>query len=155
MRTKEKNFSDPAVGQGSRPGRSIVSDNRGLRGKVPASTRNWARAGRIQMERYTHSVYQTPLSPTGLQDFCPGPAKGIGNWAGADPSPLRARNVANEKFIPLLSTALILALLSAGGVGSLTAIATHRPSPRSGDWGPPGWALPAQAAPFPLGQEAQ
>lgn len=50
------------------------------------------------MERYTHSVYQTLLSPTGLQDFCPGPAKGIGNWAGTDPSPLRARNVANEVY---------------------------------------------------------
>ena len=57
MRTKEKNLSDPAVGQGSsRHGRSIVSDNRGVRGKVPASTRNWATVGRIQMERYTHSI---------------------------------------------------------------------------------------------------
>lgn len=38
---------------------------------------------------------------------------------------------------------------------SLTWIATRPASTRSGDRGPPGWALPAQAVPFPLGQDAQ
>lgn len=40
-------------------------------------------------------------------------------------------------------------------VWALTAIAPHPVSTHSDDWGAPGWALPAQAVPFPLGQEAQ
>ena len=47
------------------------------------------------------------------------------------------------KFIPLLGTAPLLVLLPSGSVGSLAAIATGPPSPHSGVWGPPGWALPA------------
>lgn len=58
-----------------------------------------------------------------------------------------------KNISPILGTALILALL--GSVGSLTPVAISPTSTRSGDWGPPGWALPAQAVPFPLGQDAQ
>ena len=62
---------------------------------------------------------------------------------GTDPSPLSPKNVPNEEFISLLGTALMLVLLPSGSVGSLKAIATGPPSPLSGVWGPPGWALPA------------
>lgn len=60
-----------------------------------------------------------------------------------------------RKVYRILNTALSLALLPVGSVGSLTPTATRPTSTCSGDWGPPGWALPAQAVPFPLGQEAQ
>lgn len=47
----------------------------------------------------------------------------------------------------------MLVLLPSGSVGSLKAIATGPPSPLSGVWGPPGWALPLKQFHFHWGKK--
>ena len=154
MRTKQYNPPDSTLSQSSRQGRPIVSGNGELRGKVPASMQNWVGVG-VGVGRWSDVFCQNQtlchLQTARVSALAQLRAQRT-EWRLTQhqlPRPVfQMKNVS-----PILGTALTLALL--GSLGSLTPIAISPASTRSGDWGPPGWALPAQAVPFPLGQEAQ
>lgn len=80
--------------------------------------------------------------------------KGCAGWWGLTPAWPAQWTFHMKHTSPSWAAALDLAQPPSGSVGPPTPIATNPTSTHSGDWGPPGRALPPQAVPLPLGKEA-